>query len=142
MKPQLVSQYVQTGKVKFQYRDFQFIGNESKLAAQGADCAAKQDKFWVFHDTLYANQKPENSGGITNSFLKKIAQMVGLDTTQFNQCLDSQATAQDVQNSYNEAVNQLHLTGTPSIFVNGQQVNSATSWSALQSAIEAALAKK
>jgi protein-disulfide isomerase len=141
VKPQLISQYVQTGKVKFQYRDFQFIGNESKLAAQGADCAAKQNQFWAYHDTLYANQQSENSGTITTGYLKQIAQKLGLDTNQFNQCIDTKATAQDVDNSYNEAVNQFKINSTPTVFVNGQKLTSAT-WTSLQSAIEAALAQK
>lgn len=140
MKPELVSQYVQTGKVKFEYRDFQFIGKESQRAAQGADCAAKQGRFWQFHDTLYANQQAENSGAITDGYLQAIARKMGLDLSRFNQCLNSPASAQQVQDSYNEAVNQLHLTGTPSIFVNGRKLSDA-SWSTLQSAIEAALKK-
>lgn len=139
MKPQLVSQYVQTGKVKFEFRDYAFIGPESTLAAQGADCAAKQGQFWAYHDTLYANQPSENSGKVTKTYLKNIASKLGLDTGQFNQCLDSGATAQQVQQDLQSAQQQ-KLGGTPTIFVNGQQLSSAT-WDSVQAAVEAELKK-
>lgn len=140
MKPQLVSQYVQTGKAKFEFRDYAFIGPESKLAAQAADCAANQNQFWAYHDTIYANQPKENSGKVTTSYLKNIASKLGLNTQQFNQCLDSNATANQVQQDLTQA-QSMGLSGTPTIFVNGQKLSSAD-WGSVQSAIEADLAKK
>lgn len=139
MKPQIVSQYVQSGKVKFEFRDYAFIGPESKLAAQGADCAANQGKFWEYHDTLYANQPKENSGKVTKGYLKTIASKLGLNTGDFNQCLDSGATAKQVQQDLDSAQQQ-KLPGTPTIFVNGQQLQSAT-WDSVRAAIEAELKK-
>lgn len=145
MKPNIVDQYVKTGKVRFQFQDFPFIGNnhnpnESLLAAQAADCAANQNKFWLYHDTLYENQPPENSGKVTTGYLKNVAKTVGLDTNQFDQCLDSHATADHVQQELSQA-QQLGLTGTPTVFVNGQKLSSAT-WDSVKAAIDAALAKK
>ena len=48
--------------VRFEYKDFAFIGPESIRAAEAAACADEQDWFWPFHDTLFANQRGENQG--------------------------------------------------------------------------------
>ena len=145
MKPNIVDQYVKTGKARFQFQDFPFIGNnhtpnESLLAAQGADCAANQNKFWLYHDTLYENQPSENSGKVTTGYLKNVAKAAGLDTNQFDQCLDTHATADRVKQELAQA-QQLQLTGTPTVMVNGQKLSSAT-WESVKAAIDAELSKK
>jgi len=55
-EPQIDKQYIQSGKVRFGYFDFAFLGPESNWAAEGAECAADQDKFWEYHDMLYSSQ--------------------------------------------------------------------------------------
>ena len=91
MEPQLVNDYVATGKVLFEFKDLAFLGDESIQAAQAADCALDQGKFWPYHDTLYANQHGENQGSFTTERLKAIAQTVGLNMSTFDHCLESQA---------------------------------------------------
>src|SRR5690606_18095899 len=51
MKPQLIDDYISTGQVSFEYRDFAFLGEESMDAARASMCAMDQDMFWEFHNT-------------------------------------------------------------------------------------------
>jgi protein-disulfide isomerase len=138
VQPELVKAYVATGKVCFEYQDFAFLGPESVLAAEAADCAMDQGNFWQYHDSLFANQGAENSGAFSPERLGELAAQMGLDTRQFSQCLTS--------GSHREAVLALRqdgiehgIHGTPSLIVNGQKIV-YQGWDSLQYAIDAALA--
>ncbi|HEX3722429.1 MAG TPA: thioredoxin domain-containing protein [Nitrolancea sp.] len=137
VQSQLITDYVKTGKASFEFRDFAFGGQESSDAAAASQCANDQGKFWQMHDTLYLNQHGENQGAFTRARLKEIAQSVGLDMSKFNQCLDSDAHAKDVQNSSNAAINA-GAAGTPTFEVDGKII-SYNGYGSLQAAINAAL---
>ncbi len=119
--PQLVQDYIATGKIRFEYRDFAFIGEESTLAAEAALCAQEQGKFWEFHDTLFANQRGENVGSFTSARLERMAEIVGLDMGQFNSCLDSRRHQGEVEAMRQEG-QSLGVNATPTFFVNGQKL--------------------
>uniref|UniRef100_A0A831THW8 DsbA family protein n=1 Tax=Thermorudis peleae TaxID=1382356 RepID=A0A831THW8_9BACT len=119
--PQLVQDYIATGKIRFEYRDFAFIGEESTLAAEAALCAQEQGKFWEYHDTLFANQRGENVGSFTSARLKRMAEIVGLDMGQFNSCLDSRRHQGEVEAMRQEGQG-LGVNATPTFFVNGQKL--------------------
>ncbi len=140
MEPQLITDYVETGKASIEYRDYAFGGQESLDAAAASDCALDQGKFWQYHDTLFLNQHGENQGAFSRDRLKQIAKDIGLDTSKFNQCLDSGAHAKDVSDSTSAAV-KAGFSGTPAFTVNGQTVvyNGLAS---MKAAIDAALAGK
>jgi protein-disulfide isomerase len=65
--------YVKNGDVRLVYRDFAFIGPESDRAAEGARCAAEQNKFWEYHDYLFSHQMGENQGAFSDTNLKSFA---------------------------------------------------------------------
>jgi len=121
VEPQLVANYVATGKAKLTYHDFIVIdsntgGTESRDAANAALCANDQGKFWPYHDWLFANQYTEGSGAFTNDRLKSIAAaMGGLDLAKFNSCVDNGSHNTDVAGEKGPTGNQ----GTPSIVING-----------------------
>jgi len=77
--PTLIKNYVDTGKVKLQARTLHFLGDDSTTAAKFAAGAQAQGKFWPFLETFYANQGEENSGYVTDDFLKDIATNSGVD---------------------------------------------------------------
>jgi protein-disulfide isomerase len=135
---QLVTDYVDTGKVRFIFRNFAFIGNESFLAAEAAQCAADQGQFWAYHDLLFDKQGAENSGVFSASNLKDYAASLGLDTTRFNQCLNSGRYLSLVRQQSSQA-QQTGISSTPTLMVNGQVVQNGSSYPTLQAAIEAAL---
>ncbi len=134
----LIKDYVDTGKVKFVFKQFPFLGADSETAAEASFCAQDQGKFWDFYKYTYAHQGQENSGSLSAANLKQFAQTLGLNTTQFDSCLDSgkykNQVAQDKQDGINAGV-----SSTPTWFVGNQQILGAVPFSQIQSAINSQL---
>jgi protein-disulfide isomerase len=131
---------VATGKVRFIYRNFVIIGPESMGAARASMCAAEQERFWDYHDMLFANHTAENVGDYTDRRLLAFAQMLGLNEGTFRSCLSS--------GRYDDQINQdkargqsLGIPSTPSFIINGQLIQGALPFSEFQKVIEAELAK-
>ena len=138
--PLMIKNYVAAGKVKFVYRDFPFLGQESEWASEAAACANEQGKFWDYHDYLYAHQNGENQGAFTKDNLKHLALQLGLDGSAFNACLDSDKFLAAVRKSRSEG-QSFGVSGTPTSFVNGQALVGAASYREFSAAIESALQK-
>ncbi len=136
--PELKAKYVDTGKIKFVYQDFAFLGADSTTAAEAAHCAEDQGKFWQYHDYLFNNQQEENTGWATAVHQKQFAATLGLNTTQFDQCLDSGKYAAEVAKE-TAAGKSYGVSGTPSVFVNGQIIVGAEPVTTFEQAIDAAL---
>jgi len=138
--PDLKSKYIDTGKIKWVYQDFAFLGPDSNTAAEASHCAADQNKFWQYHDYLFSHQGAEGSGWATADHQKQFAQAVGLNTSQFNGCLDSGKYKQEVLDE-TAAGRNYGVSGTPTVFVNGTPVVGAQPVTAFEQAIDAALNK-
>lgn len=138
--PQIVKDYVDTGKVKFVYKQLAILGKESTDAAIASLCAKEQDKFWEYHDYLYDHQSGENQGAFSSENLKKFAVEVGLNSTQFNSCLDSQKYSAQVQADVAEA-SRIGFNSTPSVAVGSTPIVGAQPYAQFKTAIEAELAK-
>jgi len=131
---QLRQQYIDTGKVKFVYRDFPLGNHEyAQKAAEATECADDQGKFWEMHDLLF------ETGLLAPSDLKQHAVTLGLDTTEFNECLDSGKYTGEVQKDLKDG-QAAGVQGTPSFFINGVLLRGAQPFSAFQQVIEAELA--
>ncbi len=140
-EPVVRDQYVSKGKVRWVYRDFAFLGQESTWASEAARCAADQGKFWQMHDYLYNHQSGENQGAFSKDNLKKFAQALGgLDQTKFNSCLDSGKYTSAVQ-AETVAGGKAGVNGTPANFINGNLSVGALSASQFVQLIEEALTK-
>lgn len=115
--PQLITRYVRTGKVKMVFRNVAFIGTDSARAGQMAAAAGLQNKLWPFIDLFYANQQEENSGYVTDDFLRKVGGGVkGLDVTQ---ALGDRGLPK-VQKQLDDAQNEWQsngFSGTPSFLL-------------------------
>ncbi len=120
-QPMFISEYVNTGKARFVWKDYAFLGQESLWAAEASRCANEQGKFWQYHDYLYNNQGAENSGAFSKDNLKKFALALGLNTTQFNACLDTEKYGSLVQRD-TQAGSAIGVNGTPATFINGKLV--------------------
>lgn len=138
VEPLIIENYVTTGQIHFIFRHFPFIGPESLQAANASMCALEQGEFWVYHDMLFTNQTGENIGAFTDRRLQSFAEILGLDMVAFNECYRSEEY-QSVINEEITMVNNLGISGTPSIVVNGQLLPNI-SYEAIQQAIEIALA--
>lgn len=77
--PELVDDYVRTGRAKLVFRNFPFLGPDSSRAAAVAGAAAEQDRLWPFVHAFYSNQGPENTGYVTEGFLREIGAAAGID---------------------------------------------------------------
>lgn len=146
IEPQLVADYVQTGKIRFEYHHYIVIdgnvgGTESRQAAQASECANVQGKFWPFHDLLFSNQGGEGSGAFSDARLEGFAKTVGLDTNAFSQCFSSQQYASVVTKDEAQA-RSLGIHGTPSLFVNGAPVANPFDYASFKAQIDAALAQE
>ena len=116
VEPDIVKNYVNTGKVRMVFKDFVIIGQDSVNAAHAAHCAQEQGKFWEYHDALYNNWAGENTGWASSNNLLKFAQSIGLNDTQFGQCMSQSRYIPIVQGSLSNA-KDLGLTGTPDFFI-------------------------
>ncbi len=114
-----------------------FLGPEWGGAAEAAECASDQNRFWDYHDLLFARQGQENSGAFAKDKLKGFAAELKLDTNAFNTCIDSGKYTQQVQQD-NRAAAALGVDTTPTFLINGQSVIGALPFASFQQAIEAA----
>src|SRR5215470_11005360 len=111
------------GKIKLVFRDFPLrnIHPQAQKAAEAAQCAAEQQKFWPYHDKLFA------ATSLQIDDLKKYAHELELNAEQFTACLDSNKYASgieaDMQAGQNAGVN-----ATPTFFVNGHVLSGAASY--------------
>jgi len=116
-----ISQYVNSGKARFVWKDYAFLGQESVWAAEAARCANDQGKFWEYHSYLFSHQGAENSGAFSKANLKKFASALGLNASQFNTCLDTDKYISAVQQE-TQSGSAIGVSGTPATFINGQLV--------------------
>jgi protein-disulfide isomerase len=123
-----------SGKVRLVYRHFPLSFHENaQKAAEASECAGDQGKFWEMHDKLYANQT-----ALTLTDLKGYAKELGLNTSNFDSCLDSSKYASKV--AAQEAEGQASgVDGTPATFVNGTLISGAVPYEQFKAAIDAAL---
>lgn len=141
--PELLDEYVATGQVRIEYRHFIVIGHddpggESYRAAEAAECADDQGKFWEMHELLVANSLGEFQGSFTPERLKDIAKRVdGLDQATFGSCVDARihqaAVVQMVADGRTAGIKS-----TPTFVVNGTLVSGG--YAALSEVIDEQLA--
>jgi protein-disulfide isomerase len=114
--PQLVQDYVRTGKVRMEFRNLSFLGPDSITAGRAAAAAAKQNKLWNFADVLYYNQGEENSGYVTQDFIDRINKAAGVDSAEADAFAKSDAS-QEPLGAANTLANQFGVNATPTILV-------------------------
>ena len=112
----IVKNYVDTGKVKIIFKDYNIIGEDSVIASQGAHCANDQGLFWEYHDILYSNWTGENNGWASSENLAIFAQQIGLNMNKWSECMKKGSHSQIILKS-NDDARTLELTGTPAFFI-------------------------
>lgn len=125
-------------KVRIVFRQFPLsnIHPQAQKAAEASLCAFDQDKFWEMHDAMFADQK-----GLNVDQLKAKAVTLGLDATVFDECLDSNKYADQVEADL-RAGSQAGVTGTPAVFINGQFLSGAQPYDAFAAIIDKELEAK
>lgn len=135
--PTLVKQYVADGTLRIEWRDFPYLGPESTTAALAGRAAAAQGKFWEFHDAMYADQLPPNSGRLNEAYVESVAEEIGLDVEQFRTDMATDATRELVAADFEEG-QSIGITGTPSFLINGTPVVGAQPTEVFEQVIEEA----
>ncbi|MBI2045775.1 DsbA family protein [Candidatus Pacearchaeota archaeon] len=133
------SDYFKSGKVNLVYKHFPLnsIHPYAQKAAEAAECANRQGKFWDMHDKIFTNQQ-----SIDVESLKRYASDLRLDTAKFNKCLDSNEATSEVNKETSQATSA-GGQGTPYFVVinNGdgatQAVSGAVPFAQFESAINA-----
>jgi protein-disulfide isomerase len=112
----ILKNYVDTGKVKIIFKDYNIIGEDSVIASQGAHCANDQGLFWEYHDILYSNWTGENNGWASSENLAIFAQQIDLNMNKWSECMKKGSHSQIILKS-NDDARTLELTGTPAFFI-------------------------
>ncbi len=138
----IAEDYVATGQVYFISRSAGNVLNNptTQLAAEAAYCAADQGKYWEYHDIIYANQSILFYGGVTyiDNYLEAFAESLGLDVSQFNDCLNNGDNRDRMLQDGNDA-RAAAINSTPSFLINGTLVRGNIPYEEFQVYIEAAL---
>ena len=120
-------------RVRFVVRDYPLAQHaDARKAAEAAEAAREQGKYWEYVALLYRNQS-----ALSVAKLKEYATQVGLDRAKFDAALDSGRHAEKVQRDLLDG-NRVGVSGTPTFFVNGKRL-SERSYEGFKAAIEAAL---
>ena len=116
-EPIINQTYIQTGKVVLVFKHLPNRGIDSMNASIASQCTNDQGKFWDFHQLLYKNQKPIDSGWVSKENLKKFAAKTpGLDMNKFNSCFNSQKYKSFVEKDVAFA-SSLGFQDTPSFII-------------------------
>ena len=143
-------------QIFFQFRNFPLVNNHPNAfaAARAAEAADMQGKFWEMHDVLYENNDPNGQSGWVaasdpTTFFNQFAQQLGLNLVKFKQDFASTAVNDRINADMAEG-NKLGITGTPTFFLDGKQVDASKlvdssgrpSVAAFENTINAEIAKK
>lgn len=120
-KNQIMNNFVDTGQIRFVFKDFVIndlpSDRASTLAAEASYCAADQGKYWQYHDELYDNSRGENTGWVTEDSLKQFATRIGIQNlTEFSGCLENH-THRDLVEANTQLANGIGLRSTPSFVI-------------------------
>ena len=142
VEPKLFEEFIAKGTVSFQYVSFAFLGEESKKAAEAAECAADQGRFWDYHDLLFLRQGKENSGVFSPANLKGFGgELKGafptFDTGKFDKCVDSGEKRPMIDAQVKQA-RDAGVQSTPSFLINGLALSGVQPIEVFRDAIKAA----
>jgi len=120
---EVVATYVTEGEVRIVFKPVTFVNPEtSEPAARASYCAAEQGVFWEMHDQIWAIYAASGANGYTTENLTARAELVpGMDIDAFSTCFASTEAEQAIA-EVQEEVQDIEIRGTPTVFLNGEQV--------------------
>lgn len=135
---QLRAEYEATGKVRFEYKHMIINGQPTRDAANAAECAADQGRFWDYHDALFT-RAGTTANPFTKPLLKRYAAELGLDSATFDACVDGDLHSATVAATESEARSK-GINATPTFFINGKKIEGALPYAQFKAEVDAALA--
>jgi protein-disulfide isomerase len=137
--PELISEYIDTGKARLVYRDFPLSFHENaRPAAMAAECVRDQkgdEAYFALHDKIFDNQS-----SLSVDSLKNWALEIGVNESKYTDCVESEKFGAEIDKDFQEG-QAYGVTGTPAFFVNGRKLSGAQPFSAFKALIEEELAK-
>ena len=132
----VVKQLLETypNDIKLVFRHFPLVDHpQARLAAEAAECAARQGKFWEYHDELFTDATE-----VSETRLRTLADAIGLDRQAFSTCLETGAARARVRRDLDHGV-RVGVTATPTFFINERRVEGARSLAAFKEIIDTQL---
>jgi len=118
--PTIRTQLIETGRVRWRFRDYPLPGHRfSRYAAHAAQCAGEQGRFWQMHDQLFFNHTWAQTGRDPTRLFRDFARAAGVDVKQYDACMESGRFAGRIEASRQEG-ERLGVNGTPTFFVAGR----------------------
>lgn len=132
-EPQLIEQYVRTGKAKLVYRHLIQLGDASQALAEASECAGTQGKFWEMRELIYREQDALYTG--TLAALQPLADQLDLKQEEFAQCVEGRAFRQQVEADA-AASERNGVTSRPVMDINGQRLIGALPFERYQTILD------
>ena len=134
--PQIKSQYIDTGQVRWIFREFPLtaVHPQAQAAAEAAECAADQGLFWEYADILFANQTD-----LSDAALESYATEAGLNVADWSECFKNGGGAGEVAVDV-ESGEAAGVPGTPTFFIGSTQVVGFQTFAQFSQALDTALA--
>ena len=112
--PSIESAYIKTNKVLHIFKDYPLssIHPYALVGAEAAWCAGEQGKYWQMHDTIYSTNQSQND----QTKLESDAASLGLNTSQFNACVQNNKYSNQIQTDVNDG-NKIGVQGTPTVLI-------------------------
>jgi protein-disulfide isomerase len=121
--PTIKEQLINTGKVRWRYRDYPLPNHRySRFSAHAAQCAGAQGRFFEMHDQLFYNHSWAQTGKDPSRLFRDLAQKSGVNLEAYDTCMEAGRYAQRIEFSRQEGERAL-VNGTPTFFANGKQLN-------------------
>lgn len=118
--PTVRAQLIETGRVRWRFRDFPLPSHRfARFAAHAAQCAGEQGRFWPMHDQLFFNHGWAQTGRDPARLFRELGQAAGLDAAAYDACMASGRHAGRIEASRLEG-ERLGVRGTPTFFVGGR----------------------
>jgi protein-disulfide isomerase len=134
--PDIVRQLVETGKVRWRYRDFPLsMHSFARLAAHSAACADDQGRYWEQHASIYQGQSTWARETEPSGTFRGYAERIGLDLNAYDECMMSAKYAGRIQASYDEGV-RLGVNATPTFLIGDRLYGGLSNSDALKALVD------
>jgi len=139
--PYVKERLVQTGKVRYVYRDFPLDQPHrwARLAAHSAACANDQNKYWEQHDAIYRTQGDWSPSGDAGRIFRNLAEQAGLDLTAYDECMRSLKYAGRIQASLDEGI-RIGVNSTPSFRIGDRLYAGVQPYDKLKTVVDSLIA--
>ena len=116
-RPQIIENYISTGKANLVFVDMPFLGSDSIPASEATYCADDQGKYWEYHSMLFRYQEEIDDGWANANRLQAIAFNLDLDIEQFDKCMTTDDHYARVNYNKQMAVTEFGANSTPTFMV-------------------------